>query len=196
MGQSGDVFINPVTGERAVVRVSAEESGGALLMADLYLRPGAAVVGEHVHPTVEEKFTVVRGRVSYKLNGQSGVAGAGDTILLPAGVAHDWWNSGAEEAMVRFEIKPGARFQEMIMNIFGLAQDGKTDRRGLPNLLQLAVFAREFSDVVVFTKPSPAVQRLIFGALAPLAWLLGYRGSYVKYQTREPSSRVELEPIG
>jgi quercetin dioxygenase-like cupin family protein len=192
MGRKGDVHINPVTGERAVVRVSPDENGGELMVADLHIRPGGAVVGEHVHPSIEEKFTVLRGQVGFKLAGKTAVAGPGQTLVLPPGVAHDWWNAGSEEALVRVEIRPGARFQEMVMNIFGLAQDGKTNAKGLPSLLQLSLFAPEFADVVVFTRPPPSVQRVIFGVLGPIARLLGYRGSYPQYVNRAPAEVVAL----
>jgi hypothetical protein len=113
---------------------------------------------------------------------------------VPAGTAHDWWNAGEEEAHVRVEIRPGARFEEMALNLFGLAQDGKTNSKGMPNLLQAAIFAREFSDVLYFTKPPLIVQRLLFGVLAGVARALGYRGSYPEYLERRPSERVEVEP--
>lgn len=45
MMRAGEVYENPVTGERAVVRVGTEESGGELLVNDLYVRPGGAVMG-------------------------------------------------------------------------------------------------------------------------------------------------------
>ena len=38
--------------------------------------------------------------------------------------------------------------------------------------------AREFSDVVVFRKPPAAVQRAVFGVLAPIARWRGYRATY------------------
>lgn len=193
MASKGDVFINPVTGERAVVRVNPTAANDDLLVADLYIRPGGAVVGEHVHPEIEERFTVIRGHVGFTINGVKDVAAAGRRLVVPAGTAHDWWNAGTEEALVRVEIDPGARFQAMIMNLFGLAQDGKTDRRGLPNILQLALIAREFSDVVYFTKPPRVVQRLLFGGLAALGRARGYRGSYPHYLNRAPAEIVELE---
>ncbi len=59
----GEVFENPITGERGVVRVAPNESNGYLLVSDLYLRPGGAVTGEHIHPGFSEAFTVVRGRL-------------------------------------------------------------------------------------------------------------------------------------
>ena len=89
--------------------------------------------------------------------------------------------------MVRMEMRPAARFEAMIRNAFGLAQDGKVNKAGMPNVLQLAVFAREFSDVMEFTRPPRFVQRMLFGLLAPIARMLGYQGSYPEYLTRKPS---------
>jgi len=193
MKQRAEVYENPVTGERAVVRSKPSPNNGDLMVVDLYIRPGGAVVGEHVHPAIEERFLVLRGRVGFSLGSKKSEAVAGQSVLVPAGVVHDWWNAGAEEALVRVEIRPGARFQAMVLNLFGLAQDGKTDRKGMPNLLQLAMIAREFSDVVWFTRPPRVVQKAVFGLLVPLARLCGYRGSYDKYLTLAPSDWVELE---
>jgi quercetin dioxygenase-like cupin family protein len=194
MSRAGEVFENPVTGERVVVRVGTEESGGELLVADLYVRPGGAVAGEHVHARIEEWFTVQEGRIGFRLDGRESIARPNVRLHLPAGVAHDWWNAGEEEARVVVEVRPGARFEEMIKNLYGLAQDGKTDAKGMPNLLQAALFAREFEDVLWFTKPPRPVQKVLFTALAPVARFLGYRGSYPEYLGRGPSGRIEVEP--
>jgi hypothetical protein len=57
----------------------------------------------------------------------------------------------------------------------------------------MALFSREFDDVIQFTRPPRVVQRILFGSLAPLARLLGYRGSYPKYST--PWAVVTVEPL-
>jgi len=194
MSRAGDVFENPVTGERVVVRVGTEDSGGDLLGADLYVRPGGAVLGEHVHPVIEERFTVVSGRVGFRLDGREAIAEPNERLRVPPGMAHDWWNAGDEEAHVVVEISPSKRFEEAIRNSFGLAQDGKTNANGMPNLFQLVAFAREFEDVLYFTKPPQMVQKVLFAVLAPVVRLLGYRGSYREYLDRPPSARVEVEP--
>ena len=121
---------------------------------------------------------------------------------MPPGTAHDWWNAGDGEARVIVEVSPSARFEEAVLNTllntllntFGLARDGKTNSKGIPNLLQVALFAREFEDVLYFTRPLRLVQRDLFAVLAPVARLLGYRGSYHGYTSRSPSERVEVEP--
>lgn len=194
MSRAGDVFENPATGERVVVRVGTEESGDDLLVADLYVRPGGAVAGEHVHTRTEEWFTVREGRVGFRLDGREVIAPLNRRLHVTVGTAHDWWNAGEEEAHVIVEVAPGARFEEMIKNLYGLAQDGETDARGMPRLLQAALFAREFADVLYFTKPPRFAQKLLFAALTPAARFLGYRGSYPRYLERGTSERIEVVP--
>ena len=189
------MFSGDVIEKRGVVRIGTEQPGGELLVADLYIRPGGAVMGEHVHSAIEERFTVLRGQVGFRMSGQEAIAALGKKLIAPAGVPHDWWNTGPEEALVRVEIRPAARFEAFILNAFGLAQDGRVNRRGMPNLLQLAVFAREFEDVIQFIHPPREVQRVLFGMLAPIARLLGYRGSYPEYLARGPTGFVEVEPM-
>ena len=76
----------------------------------------------------------------------------------------------------------------MIETFFGLARLGHTDGKGMPYPLQLALSAREFSDVIVFRSPPLTVQRAIFGALAPVARWRGYRATYPQL------SRIVLAP--
>jgi len=54
--------------------------------------------------------------------------------------------------------------------------------------LQLALTAREFSDVVVFRSPPQALQRAIFGVLGPIARWSSYRATYPQL------SRIVLAP--
>ncbi len=76
----------------------------------------------------------------------------------------------------------------MIETLFGLAREGHVNGKGMPSPLQLALIGREFSDVIVFRRPPPAIQRVLFGALAPIARARGYRATY-------PSlSRTTLAP--
>jgi hypothetical protein len=93
-------------------------------------------------------------------------------------VWHDWWNASDRDARARVEITPGERFAHMIETLFGLARLGHVNGKGIPHPLQLALFAQEFSDVLVLRKPPLAVQRAIFGALAPIARWRGYRATY------------------
>jgi mannose-6-phosphate isomerase-like protein (cupin superfamily) len=189
-----EVIENPVTGERGILR-RAPDSPTAPLVADLYARPGAAVVGEHLHPASTETFTVVRGTLGIRVNGVEGRAEAGSRIVIPPETPHDWWNVGDDTAWVIVEVDPGHRFEAMIRNLFGLASDGRTDATGRPGLLQAALLAREFDDTIRFTSPPRAIQRPLFAALAPLARLRGLRGSYPHYAHHRGDTVPELEPV-
>jgi hypothetical protein len=79
---------------------------------------------------------------------------------------------------VRVEITPGERFVHMLETMFALARLGYTNPKGMPYLLQMALVGREFGDVIVFRSRPLAVQRVVFGMLAPLARWRGYRATY------------------
>jgi hypothetical protein len=70
--------------------------------------------------------------------------------------------------------------------MFALAADGKTNRRGMPNLLRLAVIARAYFDVVRLPFPPAVVQRAGLALGAPVGKVLGYGPNYVR--TVEPLS--------
>jgi hypothetical protein len=118
---------------------------------------------------------------------------AGQEAAAPAGTAHDWWNAGDGEAQVLVEFLPlEPRFELMIGNMFGLANAGKTDSKGMPGLLQLALMGREFQDVMWFTRPPRAVQRVMLGLLGPVGRMRGYRRTYSEYS--HPQGRATPDP--
>ena len=187
---------NPVTGERAVIRrLLVDEPGGERGEVDLYIKPGGAVEGEHVHPSIEEDFTVLKGKVGVRLDGHEMIAPLNQRVRVLPGVAHDWWNAGEEEAHVFAEGRgpEGLRLIEIIQNLYGLAQDGKTNSKGLPNLLQAAIVLREFEDVMYITNLPRVVQRVLFGPLAVIARVLGYKGSYPKDTDSDVPSGGKVE---
>jgi hypothetical protein len=108
-------------------------------------------------------------------------------------VPHRFWNAGIVEAKLLMDIRPANRFEAFTRNMIGLAQDGKTGPKGMPNLLQLAVIAREFDDVIQFLSPPRFLQSALFPILAPIARMRGYKGSYSEYVFRSPSERVQSE---
>src|SRR5262245_1037921 len=121
---AGDSLENPVTGERGVIVKTPWEGDDHSLVADLYVQPGGAVAGEHVHKEFDEQFTVKSGRIGFRLNGKESEAGPGEVVDIPRGSWHDWWNaSDSEEASARVFVSEGGRFLLMIENLFGLGRD-------------------------------------------------------------------------
>ena len=178
---TGDSLENPVTGELGVLIKTPWDGDDRSLEADLHVQPEGAVAGEHVHRQLDERFTVREGGIGFRLDGIESVAGPGDVVEIPRGSWHDWWNAGEEVAVARVWVSDGVRFLQMIETLFGLARDGHTNERGLPDPLQLAMFGTEFRDVLVMRRPPAAVQSLVFGILRPIARMRGYRGTYPQY---------------
>src|SRR3954449_247960 len=118
--RAGEVYENRVQGDRFAVREGSEDTGGERLVGDLYIRPGGAVAGKHVHAYITERFEVVSGTVRLHLDGHEEVARPGQEVEVPPGVVHDWWNIGTDEAHVLVEVRPAERFELMIQNLYGL----------------------------------------------------------------------------
>jgi quercetin dioxygenase-like cupin family protein len=173
--RSGEVYENRVQGDWFVVREGSEDNGGDRLVADLYIRPGGAVAGRHVHSYLTERFEVVAGTVRIHVGGRDEVARAGERVEIAPGVVHDWWNVGDDEAHVVVDVRPAERFELMIQNLYGLANDGKTNARGVPRPLPLSLFATEFRREAELVRPPRIVQRVLFAVLAPLARARGHR---------------------
>lgn len=193
MSRCGDVYENKVTGERAVVLRGDEDSDGQSALVHLIVRPHGAVVGEHIHPRIQERFRVISGRLGTRVGGVGRTLAAGEEAAAVPGTLHDFWNPGEEEAHVLLELAPlDPRFELMIGTMYGLANAGKTNAKGMPSLLQIAMIGREFQDVIQFPKPPHAVQQVMFGLLGPLGRLRGYRGVYPEYS--RPHGRTTPDP--
>ena len=174
----GEVWENPVTRERATILERPWDNPAGRATAELTALAGARVVGEHRHPALVERFTVLDGELTVTRDGRTSVLHQAETAAIEPGVSHDWWNAGDRDARVRVEVTPGERFVHMIETFFGLARLGHTDGKGMPDLLQLVLTPHEFSDVIQFRSPLPAIQQVLFGSLAPLACWRGYRATY------------------
>jgi quercetin dioxygenase-like cupin family protein len=193
--RAGEVYVNPASGERAVVVLGTEQTAGQRLVVDLHLQPNGGMVGRHYHPTIRERFRVLAGNLAYTLNGVQQIAKVGESIDIAPGTLHDFWNPGAEEALVRVDVQPAERFAALIRNGFSLAQDGKTDGTGKPGILQIALLAREFDDVIRYDKGPRLVQQILFLLLTPIARAKGLRGSYPEYLARPASEVVPVDQL-
>lgn len=181
MSRRGQVFDNPVTGERAVVLTDPLDHPERVLVVHLYVKPGGRVSVAHHHPVPRERFHVLSGRVGFKIDGEERVLAPGEQAEVKPGIVHDWWQVGDEEAGVLVEVTPGDRFVDMIGTFFGLARDGKTDGKGVPRLPQVAVTVAEYRDTMIPQKPPLPVQKLIIAVFGPIGRALGRKSIYAEY---------------
>jgi hypothetical protein len=94
-------------------------------------------------------------------------------------------NAGDVTARARVEIRPALRMEQLFETAVALADEGRTNRKGMPKPLDLALFVREFAQEVHGALPPVWIQR---ATLAPLAWLARRRGHAERYSAQpEPA---------
>src|ERR1022692_4240946 len=113
-------FFNPATGEWIEYTAIAKDSDGELVRFNWRSVPGG-VITEHIHPHQEERFIVLAGEARFTLGGEERVAGAGETIVVPAGVRHSEGNPGPAEITAVVELRPARRTKEFHEAVAGLA---------------------------------------------------------------------------
>jgi quercetin dioxygenase-like cupin family protein len=175
MIHSGDRLENPVTGEVLVFHRTAAETGGESVLVETIVRPDGFVAATHVHPHQTERFEVLEGLVGLRVGDKELLAGPRDVAIVPPGTAHRFWNAGEHEARFLCEVRPALAFESLIETMFALAAEGKTNRKGLPNPLRLAVIAKAHFDTVRLPFPPAALQRFGLALAAPIGRALGYR---------------------
>src|SRR5690606_20306728 len=140
----GDEIHNPVSGETIVIRTSAAETGGRLLVWELRLAPRGKVPSGHTHPGQEERFTVREGRMRFRVGGRTRVVGPGETVVVPPGTAHHFANAGRVPARAEVETRPALRMEELLRTAAEMSRGRRGPLRALPRPVDLMLFMREF----------------------------------------------------
>lgn len=158
MANTGDT-IKLTPSEQLTLKTTTGDSGGELLAMEVRYGPAGKPPPEHYHPSQEERFTGVTGTVTARINGVERRIGPGETVTIPPGINHAFWNPGGEDGVLIWEVRPALRTERMFEE---LAQAGSTFKAGLV----VARYKHEF-------RLSNAPQRVLLDALAPLAGLIG-----------------------
>lgn len=193
MAQTGVVLRNDRTEkQRIVLRKTASETAGALLEMEAVYKPGGHSPPDHYHPQQDERFEVLAGAINVRRDGVEMTYSAGQSFDIPRGTTHTFRNGGGEEARVIWQVRPALKTQRFYETLWGLAADGRTNRDGVPHLLQLAVMLQDYRDEFVLSSPPQFVQRAVFPALAWIGRRLGYRGYYDRYSGPEAAYAAVL----
>ena len=185
--RAGDTLENPVTGEVVRFLRTAAETDGELVEVEVTVAPGGAVAAAHVHPYQSECFEVLEGTVEFRRGRHTVTAGPGEVVNVAPGLKHSFRNAGEGPARFRCEVRPALQFERFLETMFGLAAAGKTNRKGMPSPLRLAVIANAHFDDVRLPHVPAFLQKAALVTGAGVGRLAGFRPAF------EP--RSELEPV-
>jgi quercetin dioxygenase-like cupin family protein len=190
MIRSGDTIHNPVTGERITFHQTSADTNGEAVVIECTVEPDGFVAAPHVHPSQTERFNVIDGTLGLKVGKEKRTLARGDVAVVEPGTPHRFWN--ADDDVVRFvcEVRPALQFESLLETMFTLAADGKTNRKGMPNPLRLAVIARAHFETVRLPQPPAWLQKAGLAVGAPLGRLLGYREKYAPAMNVPPLAAV------
>lgn len=180
MIHQGDTLTNPITGETMIFHRTSHDTDGERVVFETIVQPDGFVASAHVHPYQSERFEVLTGELRLEVGGDEHMARAGDTVIVPAGTPHRFYNPGDRETRFLCEVRPALGFESLIETMFTLAADGKTNRRGLPNPLRLAVIARAHFDTVRLPSVPVFIQRAGLAVGASFGRLMGYKTRYAR----------------
>jgi quercetin dioxygenase-like cupin family protein len=174
MFHAGDQIENPVTGERLVFHETSAETNGERVVFETIVQPGGFVAAAHLHPFQTERFEVLAGTVGMRRGKEKAEYRAGDVIVVESGTPHKFWNAGDDEARFVCTVTPALGFERLIATMYSLAAAGKTNRKGMPNPLRLAVIANHHFDDVRLPLVPHSLQKLGLALGAPTGRILGY----------------------
>jgi quercetin dioxygenase-like cupin family protein len=172
MAHVGQEISNPRTGQQ----MKFVELEPDLLRIDSVSPASSEREPLHVHPRQESGAELLSGSLVFEVDGAQRRLEPGDSISIPAGTPHRFWNDGEQDAHWSGYFRPALASAEFFETLFALAGEDKLDAKGMPRPLQLAVMVPEFADEIRPLSPPWPLLRVLAAVIAPLARARGYRG--------------------
>jgi len=131
----------------------------------------------HVHPAQESGAAVSEGMLVFEIAGVQRNVGPGESVTIPAGAAHRFWNDGETDAHAMQTFRPALNIAAFFETFAALAAQGKLNANGMPSTLQLAAMIPVFADEIRATAPPWPVQRALAAVLGPVARARGLQAA-------------------
>lgn len=168
-----------------MIRRSAAETNGELLLWELFLAVGGRVPSSHAHPEQEEKFTVLEGRMRFRVGRRTVTLGPDDTVTVPPGAVHSFANAGVTTAQVLVETRPALEMERLLVTAAEMARETRRTARVFPSLPrphELFLFMRDFEHEVRAPYVPAILVRSVVRPVAALSRRAGLDGRYRRWR--------------
>ena len=129
----------------------------------------------HIHHLEDEEGVVTAGRLSVMLDGRRIEAGPGESLRLPRGLPHRWWNEGDEPLAFEGFTCPAVDLDRYLQAIFEVVNAGPPNRPSLFYLAHVALRHRRTQTILVMPR---VMQLILFRIIVMWGTITGrYRGT-------------------
>lgn len=120
----------------------------------------------HLHKTFTETFTAVKGKLGLKQKGgKTIVLNPGESYKVEKNEWHGFYNPEDHPIEFNIKIEPGHQgFEYALRIMYGLAEDGLTDKNGIPKDLGVAFILAGMNDSFI--------DSFFFRIISPLGFFL------------------------
>lgn len=158
----GDELYNQISGQRLIcLRASAQTDGELLELESRWQHPSEPPP-EHLHPDQSERFEMLEGTLTARVDGHQRSLTAGDVLELAPGTPHTMWNPHPTQARALWQTQPALNTEDFLEAVWALAAAGRVDANGSPRLRDGLKLARRHQTEFRVTRPPWPMQRLAF----------------------------------
>ncbi len=175
MGEGEGEAVKEIRNPRTGQRLRFVESRPGLLRIESVNPPGSEREPVHIHPRQTSGAEVIRGALVFEVEGREHRLTPGESITVPPGVRHRFWNDGEEDALSLQFFEPALDTAAFFETLFALTAAGEIDAKGMPKPLALALLVPEFGEEIRPVSPPWPVLRALAAVLAPVARARGHR---------------------
>ena len=172
---------NPKTGQDITFLQTAKDTNGKFLEMEATYHSHSKEPVAHYHPFQVEDFTVLSGQLNVIIDGQLKVLKKDDKLHIAANKVHAMWNGTNSKTVVNWKVAPAMNTENLLETMTGLAISGKTNDKGMPGILQVALIVNKYSAVFRLAKPPFVFQKILSIVLTPISYLFCYRPIYKEY---------------
>ncbi len=174
MAKKGQSITNILTHETITWLATSKDTNGEFLQFGLLVQPSGMAATKHVHPNQDELFEIKRGELTLEVDDEIHHLKAGDTITVPKGTPHQWWNKSETDVVyMHLTFTPASVTEIFFEQFFGACNDGRNNEDGSYKFWQ-AMAGINYYDIYN-AKPPIIVQKLLGAVLGPFARMAGFK---------------------
>jgi quercetin dioxygenase-like cupin family protein len=181
MAFADKIIFNQKTGQLIKFIQTSSDTNGRLLEMNATFNSHSLKPPKHYHPNQTENFRVISGHLTVNIYGKTFILKQGQTLQIPPNTSHSMWNNSDHKTIVNWQVQPALQTEYFLETLTGLANDNRTDSKGVPYFLQKILIANKYRDTLRLRNPPYIIQKVLLTFLTPFALLCGYRADDEKY---------------